>query len=271
MSNTKKKDNIEEPVTDREPADVEVLPAVREAADVPATQAEVFDNGLGDTPPEDLIVPRLKVGQDNSLEEDVASKWFIDISGDTADEMDLTVLRRVKGRCLLPEDYDPDNKPLCKSDNFITPVLIEGLTPMADTCDECSYSKWTKKSNGKPKPPRCDEVWHFLIIDRECLMPAWMSLKRTAMPAAKRITSMLNLRGKVKKMPCWEFSFKAKIEQSKKFECYVPVFFQLEELDVDERKIMFNYQDELKTVTTTVGKDDPDPTKIIGKNDDDEF
>jgi hypothetical protein len=225
----------------------EILSSVGEPA-VPATQTnEPFDDGLGDITQEDLIIPRLKIGQRQSPG-DVAGKLFLDISGDTMDTMELVLLRMNKSRVLFPEDFSRDSKPLCRSQDFKCPETNnDGFEPMAESCAECPYGKWTKGSNGSSKPPRCNEVWNFLVLDYETYMPAWFSLKSTAIKPARKIVSMLKLRGTAKLIPSWHFRFSVEVEMRSGAagDSFVPVFSSLTLLDDEDRENMDIIQKQL--------------------------
>ena len=201
--------------------------------------AEAFDDGLGEVTQEDLIIPRLKIGQKQSKAEGVEGKLYVDITGNAIDEMSLVILKMHKNRVLFGE-YDENNKPLCKSDNFITPNIMDGVTPMSKTCKDCAYAKWTKNTAGKSKPPKCNELWNFLVLDFDTYMPAWFSLKSKALKPARKIVSMLKLRGTIKQIPAWGFKFTTTITEvlSAKGNSYIPIFSNLVELEKDDFESM---------------------------------
>lgn len=215
----------------------ENLPIIKKpSGDVPSDVP--FDDGLGEVSQEDLIIPRLKIGQAQS-DGDVAGKLFIDITGDVIDEMELVLLKLTKGRVLFPEDFSRDSEPLCKSQNFKTPEeSVE--SPMSTECKECPYAKWTKSSTRKNKPPRCNEVWNLLVLDYENYVPCWLSLKSTALKPARKIISMLKLRGTAKRIPCWGFKFTItiNIRTGDSGNSYVPAFSALTELGSDDMESM---------------------------------
>lgn len=214
---------------------------------LPATQDEPFDDGMGEITQEDLIIPRLKVGQKQSPG-DVAGKLFIDVTGDVNDEMKLVLLKIKKSRVLFPQDFSRDAEPLCRSQNFITPETDnEKFEPLAEACADCEYSKWTKSDSQKSKPPRCNEVWNFLVVDIETYMPAWFSLKSTALKPARKIISMLKLRGTAKRIPAWGFSFLVSIDSrpGDSGDSFIPVFSDLNELSKDDRENMNLIHDQL--------------------------
>lgn len=225
-----------------------------------AGQSDFFDDGLGEACPEDFIVPTIKVGQDKHPPE-VLGKLFIDIENDAIDEMTLVVLRRHKERVLFDEDYDEGNKPLCKSSNFITPNICEDFVPMNDVCEECKYSKWTKSSSRKMKPPRCSEVWFYLTIDYDTFMPAWFPLKSKALKPAKKLYSMLKVRGKIKKIPAWGFKFAVTValDHSGRGPSYVPVFSGLTELEKDELEDTTETQKQFINIKTDFDDNTPPP------------
>jgi len=220
---------------------------VKEEANVPATiQEQPFDDGLGEITNEDLIIPRLKIGQ-NQSPGDVAGKLFIDVTGDAVDEMEIVILRLKKSRVLFPEDFSRESVPLCRSSNFIAPDEIEDACTMADNCDDCAYSKWTKNEKGKSKPPRCSEVWNFLILDFDTFMPAWFSLKSTALKPARKIVSMIKLRGRSKRIPSWGYKTTLNVDtrSGDAGDSYIPAFSGLTELTGEDRGNMNSVQSQL--------------------------
>ena len=246
----------------------ETLPAVKEQTEV-ATAPPVFDDGLGDVTQADLIIPRLKVGQKQSAN-DVIGKLFIDITGDAMEEITLVVLKMQKSRVLFPEVFSRENEPLCKSDNNKTPNETEdGFVPMADNCSVCEYAKWGKSDNGKSKPPRCNETWNFLVLEYDTFMPCWFSLKSTALKPARKIVSMLKMRGTAKKIPAWGFKFTASVKEisSAAGNSYIPAFSNLEELDKDDFESMTLIHNQL--AGETAGFDEPeDDTPQVAPEDD---
>ena len=236
-----------------------------------------FDDGMGEITQDDLIIPRLKVGQSQSLG-DVAGKLFIDVSGDVADEMELVLLKIHKSRVLFPEKFSRDSEPLCRSQDFIVPEdLGEGIEPMAASCADCPYGKWTKGATPKKNtPPRCSEVWNFLVLDYESFMPVWFSLKSTALKPARKIVSMLKLRGTARMIPAWGFKFKANVEvrSGDSGESYLPVFSELTELDPEDRKNMDLIHNQLADETAGFdqeGESAGQPSPGADKNNDDDF
>ncbi len=232
--------------------------AVREQAELPAVQEEPFDDGLGEITQDDLIIPRLKVGQKQSLG-DVEGKLFIDVTGDVVDEMDIVILSISKSRVLFPEDFSRESKPLCKSNDLIKPELNDDpvFAPMAAECDGCPYAKWTKKKTGKPKPPECSEVWNMLVLDFDTFLPAWFSLKRKALKPGRKIISMLKLRGLAKKIPIWGYKFTVRVELSPgdSGDSYIPIFSGLTELKGEDKESLILIRNQLAGEKIDFAKD----------------
>ncbi len=207
---------------------------------LPTTQEEPFDDGLGEINQDDLIIPRLKVGQSQSPG-DVAGKLFIDVTGDTTDQIELVLLKLNKSRVLFPEKFSKDSEPLCRSQDFVVPEADnDKISPMAETCAKCAYAKWSKDDTGKGKPPRCNEVWNMLVLDFETYIPAWFSLKSTALKPGRKIISMLKLRGTAKKIPAWGFKFTVNVDtrSGDGGTSYIPVFSSLTKLAGEDRDNM---------------------------------
>lgn len=264
----KKAKEVTEEVTEEviEGTQVEGLPATTNES-LPAVQP--FDDGLGEVTQEDLIIPRLRVGQKQS-DEAVTGKLFIDITGDVSEEMELVLLKMNKGAVLWPKPFSRDSEPLCKSNDFIVPDP-KIKDPMATTCAECAYSKWTKGTGKKSTPPKCKETWNFLVLDYVNYMPAWFSLKSTALKPARKIISMLKLRGTAKKIPCWGFKFQVTVEKrlDDSGDSYLPVFSSLKELEADEREGIDFIHAQL--AGEKAGFDEPDGGSDTGVNDEEDF
>jgi len=265
---TKKKDEVVEGKQKVVEEDQGTLPVANTSTEMTTQETEPFDDGMGEITQDDLIIPRLKVGQKQSPG-DVAGKLFIDVTGDMVDEMQLVLLKLNKSRVLFPEDFSRDSEPLCKSQNFITPETSDKFTTMADKCSECTYGKWAKSNSGKQKPPRCQETWNFLVLDFESYMPCWFSLKSTALKPARKIISMLKLRGTAKRIPAWGFKFTVNVDAriGDSGDSYLPVFSALQELSTEDRRSMDLIHDQLAGETV-----EPDtPNAPTDKSDPDDF
>ena len=231
--------------TAEETKETETTELATTESNLPVTQP--FNDGLGEITQDDLIIPRLKVGQSQS-EGDVAGKLYIDVTSDVKEEMELVLIKLNKSRVLFPEKFSRDSEPLCRSQNFVTPENDSDVfSPMSETCADCAYSKWSKNESGKASPPRCQEVWNMLVLDFETFMPCWFSLKSTALKPARKIISMLKLRGTAKRIPAWGFKFTVEVTERSgdSGNSYIPSFSSLTELDGEDRENMNLIQNQL--------------------------
>jgi len=196
-----------------------------------------FDDGLGEVTTEDLIIPRLSLNHKKPSE--AIGRIYCNITGDMWDEMTLSVIKFTKSRIMFPsrlppdnplyEKYNKDSVPVCRSHNFMEPADdIPDAEPMADTCEECPYSKWIDGN-----PPSCSECWNLLVIDHETYMPGWLTLKSTTLSAGKRLISALKLRTAARRIPVWYFRFNMILNArpGDSGDSYVPVFTDIVTID----------------------------------------
>lgn len=212
---------------------------------VPAVQSqEPFDDGLGELSAEDLIIPRIVVGQAQSqIPDEAKGKLYCEVTGDIREEIEMVIIKMSKSRVMFPEKFSRDSKPLCKSSNFIVPDEMEDQEPMSATCADCQYSKW----GAGRTPPACNETWSLLVIDLESYTPAWFSLKSTMLKSARKILSALKMRATAKRIPVWGFSFMVGIEvrSGAGGDSYVPTFSNIKQLDTDDAANMATVRSQL--------------------------
>ena len=143
--------------------------------------------------PEDLIIPRLTLVQPTSQIDSVeAGKFFLNLTGEQFDEVQVVFLKVTKGRVYFAEDAN-ERKPLCGSPNRIKPSH-RFEHPIAPTCGECPYSPWNKQ-----EPPVCNETYNLLGIMVDGGLPFWWSVKSTAIAPTKRLLSAIALRARTGK------------------------------------------------------------------------
>lgn len=93
--------------------------ATQPAAGLPAVSPK--GAGLESLGPEDLIIPRLTLVQPTSQIDGVeAGKFFMNISSEQFDEVQVVFLKVTKGRVYFAEDAN-ERKPLCGSPDRIKP------------------------------------------------------------------------------------------------------------------------------------------------------
>jgi len=231
--------------------------ATTEEAGLPADTN--FDDGLGELDSSDLIIPRLVVAQDNSVDvpDEAKGTLYCDVTGDSHTEMNLAIIKFAKSRILFPEKYKKGNDPLCRSHDFITPADdIDDAMPMSDNCADCDYSKWSKGNT----PPSCNECWNLLVVDLDSYLPAWFTLKSTALKTGRKLISALKMRSSAQKIPVWGFSFSAAVEErvGDSGNSYIPTFSGITVLDGDDRENMNLIRQQLagEGVQSAAGEED---------------
>lgn len=217
------------------------------------------DTGLEDIGAEDLIIPRVSIGQEKTpnINSEEIGKYRNNVTGTAVESMDVISILFKKTRLMMPEDYDPDNKPMCGSVDFTTPsgVFLQtaGFDVPCEDCTKCPYAKWTKKSNGKPKPPRCNEIWNFLTLDKSFDI-FWQSYKSTALKGVRKYVSALSMQMKIQKVGrMWAFSTHQSIVESSSNEgIYIPSFGKPELLSRDMLAAADQVREEMKDTPVQV-------------------
>ena len=235
----------------------ETLPETTTDTETPAVidDAAAFLEAQAETQEPVEVIPRLKIEQKNPehlgklYSEDVAQSW---------DSMDLVVLRVSDSRILWPETFSKDNVPACKSNDSITPVPLEdipaddqsGYDVKADSCEKCPFSGWSTVG-GKRVPPACNESKDLLVIDRESMIPFFISFsslglsavnKQLLRPLRLRVMALSAQRRSAGLPPAHTAMFGFKLstlfDERDSGTSYQPIFSNLEELS-DEDKDMF--------------------------------
>jgi hypothetical protein len=199
---------------------------------------EPFETGLEGLDQGDLIIPRLTITQPTTPDIDAANqgKFCINVTGDFADTMRVSMIKLSKSRSLFPEKYKRDNEPLCRSHDFKFPAGdIKGATVMAEHCGLlpiapgekkakhlCPYANWGANNEA----PKCQEVWNLLIVDLATYMPMWFSLKSTALKPLRKIISAISMISQAKRIPMWGMQFDMALEKTVNDSgtFYVPIF-----------------------------------------------
>lgn len=220
---------------------------------------EPYDDGLGAMESSDLIIPRMTLVQSKTknIGKEHAGKFHVNVTGDFLEELRVVAIKFGKSRILFPEDFDPENEPLCRSYDFIKPAdNIE--KPMCDSCEKihgsdkykCAYANWTKNEKGKSKPPRCKETWDYIFLDLNTYMPMICSFKSTALTNMKRYNSGLKMLCKARNLQMWDFYATLGVTMHPtKEDTYVPVTSGIMPLSAEERETMRNIREQLKDVS----------------------
>jgi len=218
------------------------------------------DSGLEEIGQEDLVIPRVSIGQEktpNILPEEIGT-FRNNVSGETKKVISGIAILLKKTRLMMPEDFDSANKTMCVSVDFVVPddsfLQTPGFDkPGGDKCATCEYAKSTKKSNGKPKPPRCNEVWNFLTLDDNFDI-FWQSFKSSALSGVRKYVSALSMQMKIKKANrMWAFSTEQKIVETKPGSgIYVPSFGKPELLSQEMLESADLVREEMKNTPVQV-------------------
>lgn len=218
------------------------------------------ESGLEDIVQDDLVIPRVSIGQEKTpdIPKEEIGLYRNNVSGEAFAEMSVIAILLKKTRLMMPEDYDPDNKPMCGSVDFVVPhdsfLQTPGFDqPGCDKCESCEYARWTKKSNGKPKPPRCNEVWNFLTLD-ENFDIFWQSFKSSALSGVRKYVSALSMQMKIKKSNrMWAFITPQRVTETKPDSgIFVPSFGKPELLDTDMLEAADLIREEMKDTPVQV-------------------
>jgi hypothetical protein len=170
-----------------------VTPAGREIAGI---QAEMGGfTGTEELTMADMVVPRYKIVQFMSRKGD-AGNFYKTLTDEQTPAIDAIVVRVQKGRSM----WEKGNfeAPVCRSLDFFNPdPRIEkpqnAICCMPDGTQVCPKGKW----EGKTRPP-CGMTYNLLCIDREDLMPFWLSVHGKSIEPVKRLNTTAMMRGKGK-------------------------------------------------------------------------
>jgi hypothetical protein len=181
-----------------------------------------------------------------------------DLDMEFSDGLSVVLLKPAIPGCIkMPDDYDAESEPECKSDDGInpSPAIKEPYCTEPDCCKAvwdkklkkmlkpCPYGNWSKDKKGKDKPPTCKEARKLLILEESMLIPFWYVVKSTAMSPWRKFEKMLKARVKalsIKRVragmsPAAVCMFRFHIGSVQRAETskgvsYIPVFSGLEEI-----------------------------------------
>lgn len=119
--------------------------------------------------------------------------FFNSLSGKVyGEEVDVVVILANVGRKRWG-DYDKQEGILCQSPDGVKalqPNGKDGKGKATADCASCVYAQWHEKK-GKNTPPECGKESMYLVLVPGEDLPAFMALKSTSFPAAKKINTML--------------------------------------------------------------------------------
>lgn len=151
------------------------------------TSIEIFSAGPPKLTAEDIIIPRLTLGQ--GLSQAVSNgqarpgQWLL-TGVPPLDSVEATVVAIAKFRRM---NNDEDGAVVCRSEDAIT-----GVGDPGGDCASCPFSKWVNATDNKSKsqPPKCSYGYRYLL-DIDGYGQAIYEMKRTALPAAKALNGMV--------------------------------------------------------------------------------
>ena len=191
--------------------------------------------GMENVQPSELRIPILRLVQAQSRVEDADAhlgEWHNSVTGEFSKNPELLVIGVAKGRIMFPKEYNADNKPLCASDDGVTPradfigTAIEtvgkdakGKTVVTTNtipgkCDGCPFGSWGEDR----EPPACAAVAIFAGVEAEGL-PVLMQIKSTGMKNVASLKTLVAANGIRKAVRVGSVR-----EQNDTGTYYVPVF-----------------------------------------------
>jgi len=238
---------------------------------------EPIETGLEALDAGDMIIPRLTITQPTTegVTSETEGKLYINLTGDYFDKMDMVLFVFKKSRCKMPDKFDRNAKPQCKSDDFITPSS-DIATPLCTTCTmkplepgqkkkdqkhHCEYANW-HVVDGVNEAPKCKENWDMLLVDAETYMPMFWTVKSKALSPVRRMVSALNMLCSAKHISAWAMKFSVTVKQdpdTSKGRFFVPVLTSPVLLPVEDAANMTEIQKTLKGVSVQTDYT-PDPS-----------
>ncbi len=153
-----------------------------------ATQESV-GRGFQNFRVEDALLPRIRLNGkrgvfvSNLEPDDEGTKTLI-----------FVPLLMTRSRTMFVEEGDEKIVAVCRSADGDQPAWSEPgfwTEERPQACMGCKYAQW----GADKTPPQCDLFWNFLCVTPGNAMPFVFSARRTAIPAAKRMMSVLKASG----------------------------------------------------------------------------
>lgn len=121
----------------------------------------------------------------------IAGRWRDEQSNMQYTDLNVTVLQMREGRVLF-ESQELGSKPLCKSDNGITPLISDDLQRQdyGKGCAKCPMSQW-KKINGRNIKPPCQETATALVAQPETGFTYRINAKGASVPIFKDLKATI--------------------------------------------------------------------------------
>lgn len=192
--------------------------------------------GLEEFDSADLVIPRFKITQPTS-QEGTPGNFRNNLTNEEVEELNVVVLSAGKGRVFWSENIDED--PACRSSNGLVPS--ENIEePVNSECGKkdagqrfepvCEYAKWGEQG----ARPLCNETINLLCVNRDDMVPFFISLHGTQLKPVRAYLSAVGLRRK----SLYEFqaTLKLKEKNNGKGKYFVIQFENLTENSQDEKE-----------------------------------
>lgn len=177
---------------------------------------------------EDLAIPRLILVQPTSQVEDgVAGSFYLNLTGEQMEEIEIVFLRLTKGR-MLPSEILGD-KPLCGSPDRVRPSP-RFENPISEKCEGCSMSVPVLGSRFSA----CTKNYSLLCVFADTRIPFWWTVKATALWPTQKVLTQFAFQDRN------PYEAKVKVrtllvtKPGKKY--FVPVYGKLEWLSEEEKR-----------------------------------
>jgi len=217
------------------------LPALRHPMDVQIPEELQGYTGFETIDPSAFVIPRMKIVQPTS-KEGTQGRLRINLTGDEFAALDVVIVKAMQGRVLWDHDNAGNEKPLCRSSDYLHPDSSIENPPSPECARQVTST--TKKTMLKPicpnagwngnEKPACGETWNLLCIQKDEFLPFWLSLAGTSIAPVRRYLSAIALR----RCPLWQFETVISTDEQKgdrgryfvvKFESPKPIPRELEE------------------------------------------
>jgi hypothetical protein len=216
-------------------------PALHHPMDVQIPEELQGYTGFETIDPSAFVIPRMKIVQPTS-KEGTQGRLRINLTGDEFAALDVVIVKAMQGRVLWDHDNAGNEKPLCRSSDYLHPDSSIENPPSPECARQVTST--TKKTMLKPicpnagwngnEKPACGETWNLLCIQKDEFLPFWLSLAGTSIAPVRRYLSAIALR----RCPLWQFETVISTDEQKgdrgryfvvKFESPKPITRELEE------------------------------------------
>ena len=177
---------------------------------------------------EDLAIPRLVLVQPVSQVEDgIAGNFYLNLTGEQFEEIEIVFLKLTKGR-MLPSEI-PGDKPLCGSPDRIKPSP-RFESPVSPQCQDCHMSVPKPGSRFSP----CTKNYSLLCVFADSRIPFWWTVKATALWPTQKVLTQFAFADRAPYEAKVKIHTQLVTKPGKKY--HVPVYGKLEWLSDDEKQ-----------------------------------